>query len=702
MKIAQSNIKSFLYKPETQFTIPDFQRPYSWESRNIHAFLNDLEEIKDTDRKHYFGNIVYIPTSGMENTIIDGQQRATTTLLMIMAIYHIVLEDSSKSTRPAGQINENYLFNKYSSEKNRIKLRAVTVDDEIFKKIYFSSSQPNQISVTDKKSKLYNAYKIFYGYFKEKNNLEEYIDTLAKFEIVDLSLEATDDNPQKVFESINSTGKPLTDGDKIRNFALMLNDDAMRNLVYENYWKTIESSLIDVNDDFITDFFRFYLISRMQKAVNFNLVYPKFKELFAEEIGDDQSNVEKVKKFYDHVLIYLRNYLFLKFNIDKEDKFNFVSEGAFRLSYLQTEVTFPFLLDVLYKYEIEDLNKAEVQEIFSVLETFLIRRIICNIPSMGLNKLFAVLSREVEVFSKEYPDTSYIDILKFVILDKMHSQRLPTDKELDASIANNQFYSQKKVFVNFVLTSVEDMNQSKEAFYLKQMANSQSNLSIEHVMPQTLNKDWMKELGPDAAEIHSQYLHTLPNLTLTGYNSKYSNRSFSDKKTIENGFSDSPLLLNEFIKNYDRWDETTLKERTVWWEKKLKVIWPFPTTNFVPELSNRRVSFADDVDLKGEKIRKLIVFGDVENVASWTEALGQILEALFNRFSEFEDMIAEDEYLSKYIRKDSEAFRYYQEIEGTEYFVDVSSNSNQKKKLLEKIGDFVGLADDDIQFELSK
>ena len=262
MIFAPNDIKGFIYTPGKHFLIPEFQRPYSWEIDNIKTFLADLEELNETTKNHYFGTVVYVnDTSDMNaSAIIDGQQRVTTTLLMIMAIYHHAKENPDTCEMPAGDISNNYLFNssEYSKEENRIKLRTVTTDNVIFEKLY----EQKELTSEEKQNKLFKAYTYFYEYFESRQNLEKYIMNLSRFKIMSIALDASDDNPQRVFESINSTGKPLTDGDKIRNFALMLNSDQVRKHVYEKYWQQIEQELTDANKDYITDFFRSYIISR--------------------------------------------------------------------------------------------------------------------------------------------------------------------------------------------------------------------------------------------------------------------------------------------------------------------------------------------------------------------------------------------------------------------------------------------------------
>ena len=264
MKVSHDNIETFVYTPGKYFVIPDFQRPYSWENENINSFLEDLEYAIDGKKTHFFGSIVFI-NDGENKMIIDGQQRVTTVLIMLTALYHIIKTNPKRSLRPANQIKDQYLYNdkSYHKENNRIKLRTVSTDNKIFESIF----EQNIISEKQKASRLYQAYRLFINFFENKDNLDKYLEALSMFEIVIIALDSSDDNPQKIFESINSTGKPLSDGDKIRNFALMLNNHEAREFVLKSYWTFIETKLTKGNQDFISDFFKYYLTSVLHSTL---------------------------------------------------------------------------------------------------------------------------------------------------------------------------------------------------------------------------------------------------------------------------------------------------------------------------------------------------------------------------------------------------------------------------------------------------
>lgn len=701
MKVTHNNIKGFLYTPGKYFVIPDFQRPYSWEKPNVISFLSDLESVKSGEKNHFFGSVVYI-NEGDNSVIIDGQQRATTVLLMLTAIYHIVEADPSKCAIPAEQIKESYLFNKfaqnYGSEENRIKLRTVTTDNEIFERIF----ENEQLDEKSKESKLYRSYNIFFEYFIEKESLEEYIDTLDNFEIVTIALDSSDDNPQKVFESINSTGKPLTDGDKIRNFALMLNDNDAREVVLNKYWKVIENNLTDINKDFITDFFRNYLTGSLQRDVKIEQVYSEFKRSFEKEVGEDQSNTEKLQAFYDAILRNLEHYIFLKFNKDDNGYYTHLKDLGFRLNYLKIEVIYPFLIRVLDDYRSGSISESEINQIFSTIETYLARRVICNVATQGLNNLFSILHKEITTYIKANPTESYPNVLSFVLLERTGASHMPTDKEVELAVRSNPFYAQRNYYNLFILSSVDDKLQSKESALLRQLSGGEVELTIEHVMPQTLNSAWRDMLGKNHQEIHDQYLHTLPNLTLTGYNSKYSNKDFSSKKTMENGFDQSPLIINQFIKELSEWDLGSLEKRSEWWVDMISKVWPMPTTTFSPPSDDIEYMFKSDDDLSHTKVKSVSVLGETSKVASWVEAFEIIVEKLFEYNPQLPEIIADDEFLIRYIRTDGSKLIRPLQIKDTVYFVEGGTNTNYKKMIVMKLAEYLEVDETDIRVIIAR
>lgn len=689
MNVRQDNILQFVYTPGKYFVIPDFQRPYCWDKSNIKAFLTDIDGTINKSKRHFFGSIVYI-TEGHDSVIIDGQQRATTVLLMLTAIYHIVLQTPERCTISAIQIKENYLSNKdYVAEENRIKLRSVASDDQIFNEIFKDNVKDPQ----DRESHLFVAYKLFLDHFSEKDNLEKYINALEKFEVVTIALDPSDDDPQRVFESINSTGKALTDGDKIRNFALMLNDTKSRKMVLNDYWKDIESSLTHTTKDYISDFFRYFLMSQLQRDVKTSEVYPEFKRYFDGEVKDP-ADIGNLKTFYEQVDKYRQYYLFLKFNTSNIQSIK-VEDGIYRLGYLKIETPFPFLMRVLDMYTSDDVSETELLKIIHILETYLTRRIICNLRTTGLNKLFAALHKEIRKHQKENPGFSYRDVFVYILNEKVGEHRLPDNDEVDRAVKNNPFYTQKNHYIYFVLGSVDD--QSKESNLLHQIDEGKVQLSIEHIMPQELSKAWRDQLGPDAYTIQQRYLHTLPNLTLTGYNQNYSNKGFAFKKTTEHGFNDSPLVINSLLKNVEKWDLESIDERANWWNEKIAHLWPVPETIFRSQVEESDFTIEDDVDLSFSKVKAVKILDQIIPVSTWRELYGEVLRKLFSLEPDLYASIINDQSLKNNISNNSKNFRKPIEIDDTPYFYESNTSTNSKRNLILKLLDCIDLEKSDIK-----
>lgn len=714
---AQTNIQKILNASETYYEIPNFQRPYAWQTNNANEFLIDLEESVAKRRNHYFGTVVLVEdtASSYSVAIIDGQQRVTTSLLMVTAIYHLVKKDPSLIENPETTpelIRDRYLFNA-NIDKNKVKLRTVTTDNQILQHIFDKDGEESRLEPRERMSNIYQVYSTFRKYFSTRTGLDKYIDGLRMFEVISITLNGNDDNPQRVFESINSTGKPLTDGDKIRNFALMLSNDQLRNQVYEKYWSIIEESLVDSNKDHITDFFRSYIISKRQAIVRLDAVYPEFKKQFDKHVGEAQEE-DKIDVFYSDIVESLGFYKLLKLidTSEFEPKYRGISETIFKMRYLQIDLYIPFAMNVLRHHAAGELTDSQLEAVFKLIETYFSRRIVSGIDTTSVDRFLASLHKDVLSYQKTSPDIDYVEVLRYILLNRIGQTRMPDDTEYENAIRSREAYYQRNSFLVYVLTAAEES--SKEAVHtLHQISDGKLKLSIEHVMPQTLaSKDWQAMLGDDFERIHRDYLHTLANLTLTGYNSEYSNRPYLDKMNLEVkdkktgevrkvGFADSKLPLNEWIAKHDTWNEDTLKERQNWWVTSLKKVWPLPVTAFQPVEEDTTIYLLDEIDLKGAGIRSIEVFGEESSVTTWAEALDAIAEAIYSRNPDFIEMVTEDEYLSRFIRQDASAFYNSAEILDTGYFIDTGTNTNSKRRLIAALGSVFNLAHDDIKAELT-
>ena len=722
MKFADSTIKKYLYQPGAVFEIPEFQRPYTWKTVNAQEYLKDLEECVSTGKGHYFGTVVQVEDEDGDDaySIIDGQQRVTTSLLLIFSIYHLVKKDPAllgEGETTTEDILDNYLINK-NRKNNRIKLRTVTTDNEILQHIFDSNGDASELSDKDKLSNLYTVYSVFREYFSKKEDLSKYINGLRHFKIVSITLEQGDDNPQRVFESINSTGEPLSDGDKIRNFSLMLNSKESRNHVYQEYWKPLERTLTDVNRDNITDFFRYYLISKRQANVKLPEVYSAFKDEFENAVGKEQSR-EALDEFYGDIKRSLRFYKLLRLidtnqinkNNEEWSRYTGIADTIFKMRYIRVDLYIPFAISVLAYHDDGDLTDEQLIDVFKLIESYFSRRIIVNFYTTSVDRLMSSLHKQTLNYIKRDPSADYVDALKYIILNETGQTRIPNDIEYEKAIRTYPFYEQHGGNIRSYVLSALDSSNKEAKSTLRLIAEDNIDLTVEHVMPQTLSRDeWREMLGSDYERIHNEYLHTLANLTLTGYNSDYSNRPYQEKMVLEIknkktgeikqvGFRFSPLPMNKWIAAHDVWDEDVLMERREMWVNKLQNTWPMPTTSFQP-VTGASVNLLDNISLRGENIRSVSVLGEKTTVSTWVEALDVIVDSLFGLYPNMLDTIAHDELLSGFIKNDSTAFRSSIEIGSSELYIATSNNTDTKLNIIRRIATLLNLSSGDIEAEI--
>ncbi len=732
MKFADTTIKKYLYQPGAVFDIPEFQRPYSWQIVNAHEYLKDLEECTLTRRGHYFGTVVQVEDEDGDDaySIIDGQQRVTTSLLLIFAIYHIVKRNPDllgDAEMTPEDILDNYLVNK-NRKNNRIKLRTVTTDNEILQHIFDSNGDAAELTDKDKLSNLYNVYSVFKDYFAQKQDLSSYINGLKYFKIVSITLEPGDDNPQRVFESINSTGKPLSSGDKIRNFSLMLNSKESRNHVYQEYWKPIERTLTDVDRDDITDFFRYYLISITQANVKLPDVYSEFKNQFYQAVGEEQSK-ESLEKFYGDIKRSLKFYQLLRLTDTNEisrhgsewGEYRDIADTIFKMRYIKVDLYIPFAMSVLsYHADGKLADDKQLTEIFKLIESYFSRRIIVNFYTTSVDRLMSSLHGQVLNYIRRDPSADYVDVLKYILLNESGQTRIPDDIEYEKAIRTYPFYEQHGSSIRSYVLSVLDETSKERKSTLRQIQEDSLDLTVEHVMPQTLNRrQWKDMLGYEYERIHNEYLHTLANLTLTGYNSEYSNLPYisdgtpdternkmtlevKNKKTGEIkqvGFRYSQLPMNKWIAEHDVWNEDTLKERQEYWVKKLKSMWPYPNSSFLP-VAGASVSLLEDVSLRGESIRSISVFGEKSTVKAWAEAVDIVADTLYSRYPNLIELIKNHQNLAAYLKQDSTAFRSSIEIGNSGYYLATSNNTDTKLRIIRTMASVVNLSPEDIEAEI--
>ncbi|MCC8079845.1 MAG: DUF262 domain-containing protein [Oscillospiraceae bacterium] len=509
-----------------RFVIPVYQRNYDWKRENCKQLYDDLVKVVRGKRKsHFFGSIVsvYNPDGANEEfLVIDGQQRLTTVSLLMLAMYNLLQQKAIASAKPtlSERIYEEYLVDKWQDGDTRIKLKPVKNDRLAFGRLF--DTEAERIPESN--------LTINYDYFcsriqKEEITVDELYDAICRLEIINITLNG-DDNPQLIFESLNSTGVALSEGDKIRNFILMGLQPKEQTEYYEKYWNKIEENTAYDVSAFVRD----YLSVKQQVIPAQSKVYFTFKAY----VEDNEIQTEPLLQ---ELLAYAKWYHIL---LNGNTQSRALNTCIDRLNRLETTVTRPFFLEILRLQSEGKLSLDDVAEIFLITESYLFRRTICDLPTNALNKIFLTLHKDVLRY--DGTENNYVEKLKYAILSKKERTRFPDDAEFSAAFAERQVYLMNSKNKIYILERLENYGTDEDKDVYRHF--DAGDYSIEHIMPQHLTPAWVKALGEGYAQIHETWLHRIANLTLTAYNSKYSNSPFSEKKSMKNGFRESGIRMN--------------------------------------------------------------------------------------------------------------------------------------------------------------
>lgn len=437
-------------------------------------------------------------------------------------------------------------------------------------------------------------------------------DAICRLEIINITLNS-DDNPQLIFESLNSTGLDLSEGDKIRNFILMGLPSRQQDEYYEKYWNRIEVCTKYGVSAFVRD----YLSVKQQAIPQQKKIYAIFKDYV------EMSGIQTEQLLID-MLGYARRYETL---LDGGTENTALNGCIFRLNRLETTVTRPFFLEVLRLHDENDLTLAQVTEIFLITENYLFRRSICELPTNVLNKIFLLLHREIVRY--DGTEDNYVEKFKYALLSKKEKSRFPDDTEFCAAFGEKPVYVMNSKNKIYILERLENFGTAEDKDVYRHC--DEGTYSVEHIMPQHLTPAWQKELGGDFEQIHEEWLHRIANLTLTAYNSKYSNRSFAEKKTIENGFEDSGIRMNTWIARKEKWTLAELEERSGYLTDRALKIWKLPETDFQPEEKQMEsYTLEDEAELTGRLIARFTFKNTEQPVTSWAEMFQKVVQILYS------------------------------------------------------------------------
>lgn len=618
MKGSEARLLGFMEGADKRYIIPVYQRKYDWKIENCNKLYEDLKKIIRNKRSsHFFGSIVsqVVPDgSKIEYHIIDGQQRLTTVTLLLLAMSNLVKEGRihTEADDLNQQILQRFIIAPWAKKDDKIKLHPVRGDRPALEKLF------GPVEDYERGSNLTINYQFFYDQIlKEEVTIDELYDAIGKLEIISITLDHGDD-PQLIFESLNSTGLALQEGDKIRNYILMGMSPKDQEHYYDDFWTKIESAT--AND--VSGFVRDYLSIKTLVTPTINNVYQAFKK-YSEEAE------LPVENLLTELLRYARHYeklLTCKSGLNNKK----LDDCIYRLKRLEIVVTRPFFMEVLRLNQDKKLSVDEVLRIFEITENYLFRRNICEVPTNALNKIFLNLNKEI--YRYDSTPSNYVDKFIYALLSKRESGRFPDDTEFTEALETKAVYQMRGKYKAYLFERLENFGTIESKDVYTHLDNSV--YSIEHIMPQHLTPAWVESLGPNAEEIHTTWLHRLANLTLTGYNPNLSNNPFADKRDAENGgYKASGLRMNQKIAQKDTWGLPELEERNAELLAYAKKIWSYPTTTFVPAEKEFDSCTLDDenVDLTGRDIVKYSYQNLEQPVTSWADMLEHIVKYIHQK-----------------------------------------------------------------------
>ena len=529
-------LRDFIGTNKVLFRIPVYQRNYDWSESNCNRLLDDIYDIMQSGDKHFLGTIVFMAAKSggfalQEYIIIDGQQRLTTLMLILKAL-SVVAESVGDDCYH--EIEEQYLHNKYCDEEFKVKLKPIKSDNNQF-----------TLLLEDKIDEMYEDTHIYHNFMLCKERFERWaerginpsqvLDALTKLEIVEIVLTKGEDDPQVIFESINSTGLELSNADLIRNYLLMNADDQEK--LYENYWLYIEKTLRNKMDYSNLDaFFMQYIVYKTSKPVNSRQLYNSFVKLFKDS-GYSQESILKELRYYAEI--------FGAFVYGSAKYSERINRLLYRLRVLNQTTCYPFLLHVFDDYHQGVIDEETVEKILQFILAYLLRRMVCGVPSNTLRGLFTYLYNRI--FKVASNKQKYYETLNKFLFTVSSKDVIPSAGEFERALQKANIYG-NNALCRFLLLDIEN-GDSKEILQAE-------NLTIEHIMPQTLSADW-SHIRP---EEHEEYLHTLGNLSVTGYNSELSNKSFAEKQDIIRENSKA-VILNSDVLDKESWNIATIQAR---------------------------------------------------------------------------------------------------------------------------------------------
>jgi uncharacterized protein with ParB-like and HNH nuclease domain/predicted transport protein len=558
MKAKETKLLAFMHSAR-QFLIPIFQRPYSWEEAECEQLWDDvLRTGRNAEvSAHFVGSLVYIEESLYQVSaqsplfVIDGQQRLTTVSLLIEALARRLGDSEPVDGFSSKKLRNYYLLNPEEEGEKAFKLILSSTDKDTLLAVTGNKPWPSEDS-----DRIRENFKYFEGKIAELgDDLTGLCNGLAKLIVVDIALTRGEDNPQLIFESMNSTGRELSQADLIRNFVLMGLGREQQSEVFKTYWRPMETGFgQETYGKYFDSFMRHYLTVKSGEIPNIRDVYEAFKRFRGSKPASDLT----IEELVDDIARYASHYCAMALGKEEDPD---LRDVFLDLRELKVDVAYPFLLEAYDDYKAGALSKEELLTIVRLVESYVFRRSVCVIPTNSLNKTFASVGRSLR-------KDRYLESVKAYFQGLATYKCFPTDREFVRDLKQRDLYRFRSR--SYWLRRLENHGRKERV--------SVGEYTIEHIMPQNpeLSSEWRESLGVEWERVQEELLHTLGNLTLTRYNSEYSDHSFATKRDMEGGFSHSPLQINRGLGGLADWDEGAIRQRADDLGKLAVSVWSAP------------------------------------------------------------------------------------------------------------------------------
>ena len=650
MKADSIHLFDFLENGKTIFEIPVFQRNYEWDEQQCSQLFKDLTIAAEDDQDHFIGAMVYVAETGRKLShiyrIIDGQQRLMSLMLLLKS-----LADVNDQVR--AEIQEQYLTNKYLEENNHLKLKPVAHDMEAFEAV-----MNDRLDQYNEPSKVVKNYQ----YFKKRIQQSEFSSTelyeaLNHFNMVyiELTNDVQDENPQVIFESLNSTGVSLSASDLVRNFLLMKLDSDKQSRLYQEYWVKMER--IFTTNTF-ADFIRFYLTMKMHKMINRAKIYPLYKEFYHGQGLDSEDALADLYRFaifYDQL-------------IHAETGIQELNPILRHINAMDSRVVYPYFFMMLEMTSTGEVSQDDVIEVAQIMESYLFRLKVCQLPTNGLNRMVIALCDKAKAVG-DYRAR----------LVSLLNASFPDDKKFADSLMNVNLYSLRNNLAKLALVVLEE-SRTKETIDF-------DDAQVEHIMPQRLNNDWRIEL-PNANRINEEMGGVIGNLTLTKYNQEMGNKVYSEKKEVYQ--TSNVSLTREIAAEYPTWNKESIVKRTEQLAQELISIFPRPVDTLQVEDISGEHTITESIDITGKKPTRLTISDEDIPLDSWRKMLISFMEYIWQLDSRNYEKIKGDSSLNKMLF----ASQRVPEILDNGTSIETNFSANVVLALISKIAEICDIADE--------